>query len=373
MNGYMIKPGYRCLIDSMNMEEWNALVPKFSDATVNQTWAWSHGMSAVTSHLVIAKGTEPVAAAMLRIIRVPVTGLRIAYVGAGPMWRLKGKDADKEALKLLLEALRDEYVGKRKMFLRIFPEIFHSSDLADTVCSVYKNAGFILKKTEARTLILDLKPEIGELRKQMNQKWRNQLNAGERAGLAVEIGTGSGFLKNFRKIYLEMIERKDYASPVDIDVISGIQEALPGNLKFRFVICSLGSVPVAGAVFTAIGDTCIYFLGATAREGMRTKASYVVQWEMIKWMKMNGFTRYDLGGCSPAKVPGTYHFKAGLCGKEPVLHRKIGLMDAYKSPADRFIVNSALYLKDLPQLIRRELRAGILNRKKEIEKKATVN
>jgi hypothetical protein len=71
----------------------------------------------------------------------------------------------------------------------------------------------------------------------------------------------------------------------------------------------------AGAVYSAVGDTALYLFGATDEVGMRSSASYLVQWTVIGELKTRGVPRYDLNGINPDTNPGTYHFKKGLAGK----------------------------------------------------------
>jgi len=67
-------------------------------------------------------------------------------------------------------------------------------------------------------------------------------------------------------------------------------------------------------VATAIGDTGIYLLGATSDAGLNAKGAYLLQWNMIQWLKENGIRWYDLGGIDPDANPGVFHFKKGFSG-----------------------------------------------------------
>jgi len=69
-------------------------------------------------------------------------------------------------------------------------------------------------------------------------------------------------------------------------------------------------------VATAIGDTGVYLLGATSDEGLNAKGAYLLQWNMIEWLKENGIRWYDLGGIDPDANPGVYHFKKGFSGMD---------------------------------------------------------
>lgn len=66
------------------------------------------------------------------------------------------------------------------------------------------------------------------------------------------------------------------------------------------------------------GDTALLVLAASNAEGRSVMASYLLQWNIIGWLKMKGVRSYDLGGISPIH-PEVNYFKAGI-GGENVSH-----------------------------------------------------
>ncbi|MGN6387642.1 MAG: lipid II:glycine glycyltransferase FemX [Verrucomicrobiota bacterium] len=167
-----------------------------------------------------------------------------------------------------------------------------------------------------RTIILDLSPSLETLRKQLDQKWRNQLNRAERNGLEFSEGTNVQDFREFRELYNEMFDRKKFSTSVDVGEFEKICADLPEPFKLRILICRQGGVAVSGIVCSAMGDTGIYLLGATTSAGLQAKGAYLLQWRMIQWLKEQGFRYYDLGGIDPEKNPGVYHFKQGMSGMD---------------------------------------------------------
>ena len=88
------------------------------------------------------------------------------------------------------------------------------------------------------------------------------------------------------------------------------------RLKLKIFIAYKNKTPISALIGTAMGNTGIYLLGATNEEGMKLKASYLLQWEMIKWLKQKDIIRYDLGGIDPINNPGVYEFKTGISKNE---------------------------------------------------------
>jgi lipid II:glycine glycyltransferase (peptidoglycan interpeptide bridge formation enzyme) len=115
-----------------------------------------------------------------------------------------------------------------------------------------------------------------------------------------------------------MRQRKTFETTVDEDEFMRIQEELPESHRMRILLCQENGVTVAGMVATAMGDSAIYLLGATSDQGLNAKGAYLLQWNMIQWLKENGTRWYDLGGIDPEANPGVYHFKKGFSGSDVI-------------------------------------------------------
>jgi lipid II:glycine glycyltransferase (peptidoglycan interpeptide bridge formation enzyme) len=117
-------------------------------------------------------------------------------------------------------------------------------------------------------------------------------------------------------MYNQMRKRKAFETKVDVEEFGRIQEELPESHRMTTLICEQHEVPVAGIVFSAMGDSAIYLLGATSDSGLNSKGAYLLQWKLVQWLKEGGFKHYDLGGIDPERNPGVYHFKSGLSGTD---------------------------------------------------------
>jgi lipid II:glycine glycyltransferase (peptidoglycan interpeptide bridge formation enzyme) len=218
----------------------------------------------------------------------------------------------------MTEALIQEYVRRRRHLLRIIPSLFRQDPAATALGQTWIELGLRLEPTTAayRTLRVDLEPPLETLRKQLDQKWRNQLNAAERNGLTVTEGTGEELYAQFLDLYQEMMARKQFETTVDAHEFRQIQQRLPDPQKMLILISSKNGIPQTGLVATTIGHTGIYLLGATSNDGMKSKGSYLLQWHMLQRLKERGSRYYDLGGINPDTNPGVYHFKQGLSGED---------------------------------------------------------
>ena len=290
----------------------------FDDANIYQTAAYGEVRwgEKNLSRIVLKRNGEIAGIAQLRIIRPTPLKFGMAYLRWGPIWVQRGRPFDPEVPVYLARAVEDEYLKKRKLFVRILPNAFSGSPRAEVFQSAFSK---FTRETNGpgdsyRTFVMDLTPPLEELRSRLDKKWRNQLSRSERNNLAVISGYGSEDFRTFCEIYSQMRERKAFETTVDVDQFGRIQEALPESQRMRVLICKDKGVPVAGLVASAMGDSAIYLLGATSDAGLNSKGAYLLQWAVIQWLKERGIKSYDLGGIDPEGNPGVYHFKRGLSG-----------------------------------------------------------
>jgi hypothetical protein len=288
--------------------------------------------------MVLRRAGTVVAAAQARVVRLPGTGAGIAYIRWGPLWRRNGAPADAEVFRRALRALRDELSRRRGLVLRVYPLAFRGED--QTLAHVLEEEGYAPLEGGKRegTLLLGLEPSLPELRAALDQKWRNGLNRAERNGLELTEGEDDALFDAIDGMYEQMKARKGLAEPNDIEHLRHVQRQLPDGAKLRVVVCRLRGELCAGAIFATLGDTGLYVRGATTEIGMKTQASYMVQWAFVTWLKDHGFARYDLNGINAVTNPGTYHFKRGLGGKHGAEQQLLGIFQVSDSVLSDWIV-----------------------------------
>lgn len=336
----MDQNGYRVEVDSVKYHDWTRIVDSFSDSSLYQTWDYEavHSSETHMSHLLLTQDDTVLGAAQLRIVQVPLLRAGIAYVYFGPMWCRRGRDRDVTVLRALLEAIREEYALRRGLLVRIvfniregkgpeIPNLLSSTDY-------YRQA----RSRTYRTFDIDLSLPLADLRKSFHQKWRNLLNKAEKGELSVEEGTDRNLFCIFHEIYVDLLARKGFPESVNVVDFMEIQERLPKSQKMRVLIASHEGEPCSGLVLSTVGDAAVYLLGATNENGMKKGSSYLLQWRALKWLKENGFQRYDLGGINSEENPGVYHFKSGLAGKKPQEVSTFGVWETSAGPLSPMVI-----------------------------------
>lgn len=305
--------------ERLDEEEWTTVLEGFDDATLYQSWSYGAVRWGVPhlSHLVVTRGRQVVGAAQVRILRFPWGRSGIAYVPWGPLWRRRGGENGPENLRIVLRALYREYAVRRGLLLRIVPAEA-AGESEPTLLSVLAAEGFQKQDRPApyRTILVDLRPPLEELRKNLLSRWRRELAVAERKHLRVRQGGTPELFEVFLPLYQQMLKRKKFTPGVDILEFRSLQRRLPDPLKMQVFIAESEGEPVAGVVVSCIGERGIYLLGATGDRGLKSRGSFLLHWRAMQWLKERGARSYDLGGIDPEANPGGYHFKKGLAGRD---------------------------------------------------------
>ena len=125
--------------------EYDRLAARYDDVVSEQTsqFVESRWGAYRTERVVVERGGEEIAVAALVVFSIPGTGRGLAIAKWGPLWRQKGQAIDVTRLHNALQALTDEYVDRRGLFLSVQPH-------ADPDFSEIDIASRNLCRTEAR-------------------------------------------------------------------------------------------------------------------------------------------------------------------------------------------------------------------------------
>jgi lipid II:glycine glycyltransferase (peptidoglycan interpeptide bridge formation enzyme) len=336
--------GYIIEIDRISKTEWERLIPTFDDSNIYQTWSYGavRWGQANLSHIVLKEHDEIIAAAQLRIIKIPILRAGIAYLPWGPMWKRQGRTVNIDVFQRIINALKEEYAIRQGLLLRIHPNVIEEN--SEAIVPILNGTGFQKKMKPYRTILLDLAPSMPEIRKSLDQKWRNQLNRAEKNNLRVIEGKSDELYQVFLDLQEEMQDRKKYIPAVSYDEFQAIQKDLPEPSKMIILICEYEGKALTATIGSLIGNTGIYLLGATGNEGMKMKGAYLLQWRLMELMKEKGCQWYDLGGIDPESNPGVYHFKFGISSREA---HHIGQFEISLSISSRLIVEGIEGLRNL--------------------------
>jgi hypothetical protein len=312
-------------IDGISREEWTQGCASFACNNLYQEWdcgeAHSVGRFREVSRAALISNGKPVVMAQFQLKRLPVAGIGVAEAHWGPLWHSDLGMAGESYLIEFLEGIQEEYSVKRGLNLRLEIRGAANKEQNDRIANILTGQGFTLHTNirNYRTVILDLTQSLDQLRGGLHGKWRNALNKAERAGLEAECGSTAQHYERFLKIYEEMWAQKRFPSGVRMEAVRAFHlNAIESN-KFFIWIISDGGHDVAAGVFSAMGDTMLYFLGATSPHMRKdSNPGYLIQWLNLRKAIELGLHYYDLGGLTDLPDSGVDQFKNRMGGSRVV-------------------------------------------------------
>jgi GNAT superfamily N-acetyltransferase len=305
-------------IEIATQQEWHKLASRFRDYSYQQCWAYAHALAlrhrAVCEQVVIVSGADVLGLASVRIRTAPLVRCGIAYITSGPLTRMGHVD-DIDRLTRCLKALRAEYVERRGLVLRILAPLGSPEwNLAAT--AAFQQAGMAPtdRSRSYRTFLLDVSRSPDAIRKGCSKYWRRNLRRGERGSFVVRTGTDPELFEPMRTLYEQLRQRKGFDAALDADFYAALQTQLDPSEQFTAGLVEMDGAPVAGLVWSMLGDTCVPLLLAADESGLLGYAVYALQWRSIVAAHEHGMRYYDLGGIDPEGNVGVYNFKKGLHG-----------------------------------------------------------
>lgn len=165
---------------------------------------------------------------------------------------------------------------------------------------------FGLRKAEkniqlnASTVIVDLGRSEDEIIASFKQKTRYNIRLAEKKG--VKVTAADPTPANLEQMYALMHATSEragfYLRSKDYFKHFWWEHAKAGSGQLFFAEYQ-GKI-LAGAFVTFLGKNALYKDGGSTREHSELQAPYLVQWEIMRWLKGKGVKNYDLHGTPPS-------------------------------------------------------------------------
>lgn len=161
----------------------------------------------------------------------------------------------------------------------------------------------------SRTVAVDISGSEDEILERMHNKTRYNIKLAERHGIRF---SESNDVDIFWKLMQKTTRRDRFSShPKDY-----YQKLLNAKLlNIHLFLAYHGDDAVAGAILLIHGNAGYYLHGASDHNYRALMSPYMLHWQIIKFLKQNGISEYDLWGINANKWPGVTRFKLGWGGK----------------------------------------------------------
>ncbi|HEY6781764.1 MAG TPA: peptidoglycan bridge formation glycyltransferase FemA/FemB family protein [Candidatus Dormibacteraeota bacterium] len=291
---------------------WDELVAENPDGgQILQTRAWGEFKRAHrwSPHYLVSETEPPVA---ILVLRHSAPGLGVlGYVPKGP------GVAGTAELAALLEGLRA--TAGSAFAIKVEPEIEQSQDAIFALRAMGLEKSRHDVQISRATIIVGLRPNEDALIASFKPKCRYNIRLAERRGVTVapvalddaSVDTMYSLMTSTRDRAGFTLRSKEYFSQYwHLQAAAG-----QGQLFFA----SLDGAVLAGVFATYIGKKAWYKDGGSTKEHAAVMAPYLLQWEVMRWLRARGVEAYDLVAVPPAAelnpahpLFGLYRFKSGF-------------------------------------------------------------
>ena len=304
------------------------------------------------------------AAAALVLERKVFRGLSVIYVPKGPVLR---DWSDKNLCERGIDDLQEFAQRAGAIQIKIDPDLIvgrgipgeedaEADPLGIEITERLTELGWRFSSDQIQfrnTFLIDLRLEEDDILSRMKSKTRYNIRLASRKGITIRYGDQTE-LGNLYKMYAETSLRGGFT-------IRGeeyyqylwqafMKESLDADIDpaAQPIIAEFEGKPVAGAVMFRFGARAWYLHGMSLPEHSDKMATYLIQWEGMRWAKENGCITYDMWGAPDQFDPsdsmwGVYRFKRGFGGE---VVRTIGAWDYPVKP-----LVYKLYTRLLPMML----------------------
>lgn len=292
------------------MANWDNLIvanPDGGHFLQSKAWGEFRATRGYTTHyLIFEDGADSVA----------TLALERSVKGFGPFWFFsKGPGViDLKQFEHFTEALHQ---ARPEAFLaRLEPQVLKDTANPVTLAKMGLNAAKqqILKAT----IVVDISPEEETLIAGFKQKTRYNIRLAARKGVTVQaVEPTDANLNQMYDLMHATQERAGYflhTRDYFMDLWKRFAAAGEGQLFFA----SFEGQVLAGVYAVYMGRKSWYKDGGSVREHTNVMAPYLLQWEVMRWLKQKGVTSYDMVGVTPRDQVGHHildsleHFKMGF-------------------------------------------------------------
>jgi lipid II:glycine glycyltransferase (peptidoglycan interpeptide bridge formation enzyme) len=287
------------------IEQWDELVANNPDAgNVLQTHVYGQFKSQFgwrAEYIVHELGDMTIA--VLYLVRaVPLLG-ELWYAPKGPGVASVGQ---------LRDVVRD-FSEPRAFMLKVEPDLPDD----DANRAELANIGFIKAKYDLQwnrsTVVVDLKPTEDDIIASFKQKTRYNIRLAERKGVTITPTplNSAAIDQMYDLMHATQIRAGFYMRSKDYLAKFWQMHESAGHGKLFFA--SYEGQVLAGIFALYEGKQGLYKDGGSTREHPELQAPYLLQWQVMRWLRAEGCSEYDLHGVPPAdRLEDSTHPLAGL-------------------------------------------------------------
>jgi hypothetical protein len=280
-------------------------------AAYQQDWAYGDAMLSLGTECVRCWVTDAdgVIAFAQFIIRRIAGVVPVALCTRGPVWARPASPA----LKYQTLRLMQRSAPYKRPRLTLF-----SPDETDTLAAGVARMHRVM--TGYATAVLNLDPDLAQLRLSTTAKWKNRLNRAEASEIRIE---RSGIKPNQYQWILtqEETQRQSKAyKALPLSLVAAYQSAYQGPGQALLTLrASLGKELIGGVLFLRHGNAATYHIGWADSQKRIPGVHNLLIWQAIIQLKESGVRLIDLGGINTQRGAGIALFKMSTGAQVKIL------------------------------------------------------
>lgn len=241
--------------------------------------------------------------------------IHMLQLDRGPLW-FEGFGSQEDNIAFFA-AFAKIFPARPLRWRRILPELPDTTSYRKAL----QDLGFQrLERPGYETIWLDINKDEEAFRAGFKGKWRNRLNAAEKAGFKIEWDWTGKDLSLLLTYYETDKITKKFEGPSS-SILKSLAKNFISKRKMLIGTATLGKEKCGIVLFFLHGSCATYQTGWASETGKKNSAHNILLWQACQLLKRESIRNMDLGGVNDESAAGVKLFKEGLGGN---LRRYIG-------------------------------------------------
>jgi len=290
------------------------LLAQFNQTNFLQSWYWGEChrlLQLEIFRLGFYKNNKLLGQALL-IKKISKRGSYLECPG-GPILFWK----DENLFKFFIETCKQIASKNKCFFLRTRPQIEDGSYFRQ----LFLKNGFIKSPMHLHaqdTWVLDISKSEEELFKNMRKTTRYMIRKAIKENVKISHSEDIKEITDLYNLQKQTAKRHGFV-PFSLEFFQAHFSSFVSDKKIKLFKATFKGKLLSIAMIVFYSDRAIYHYSASANDYANIGASYLLQWEVIKYAKTNGFKLYDFWGIAPNdnlkhRFAGVTLFKKGFGG-----------------------------------------------------------
>lgn len=299
------------VVEELNSKHWNEELKEIEHANLLQSWEYGeakkNGEGWVPKRILLKTKEKKVGLVQV-LSKTYLNKFNVFRINRGPLFY---PNVDEKEIEASLRFLSRYSSLKKGSILFFNPELNLNGK---NLVNIYKS-GFVKRNQVSwSSSYVDLSLDKDNLRRILDGKWRNMLNAAEKSAIGLEVSDSEDDFQWMLERYSELMLKKEF-SGIPVPFLKEMRDCLSALEKPLLLIATHNGQRIACICLILSNRTGTYLLGWNGEDGRRLKANQFLLWNAIIELKNRNYRWFDLGGIDEENTPTIAEFKLGINGQ----------------------------------------------------------